>query len=248
MSLSSKIHIVNTARIVIATRKQKALSVSLPFNIKAITKGGNNMENLIWKPVVGYEGLYEVSNTGLIKSLNCYNYKEPHLLKLGKRPDGYLSVGLSKNNVTKTKTVHRLVAEAFIPNPNNLEMVNHKDEDKTNNHADNLEWCSRSYNQLYSLKLHPERNKKFAENFKGLSPWTQKGVAHKNIKKVAIIDENNNIIKVFDNASVAGKELDILPSNIVQVCKLNAIPNRNKQRQIGKKRKARGHIFIYLED
>lgn len=205
------------------------------------------MENIVWKPVVGYEGLYEVSNTGLVKSLNCYNYKEPRLMKLGKRRDGYLSVGLSKNNRTKTKTVHRLVAEAFIPNPNNLEMVNHKDENRTNNNVENLEWCSRAYNQLYSLQLHPERNKKFAENFKGLSPWTQKGVAHKNTKKVAIIDNDDNIIKVFENASVAGKELGISSGNITQVCKLNAIPNRNKQRQIGKKRKTRGQIFIYLE-
>lgn len=206
------------------------------------------MKKEIWKPVVGYEGLYEVSNFGRVKSLNCYNYKEPRIMKLGKRPDGYLSVGLSKNNTQKTKTVHRLVAEAFIPNPNNLEMVNHRDEDRTNNHVENLEWCTRAYNQLHSLKLHPERNKKFAENFKGLSSWTQKGVAHKRTQKVAIIDENNKIISIFENASVAGRELDILPCNIVAVCKANATPNRNKIKQIGRKRKARGHIFIFLED
>lgn len=206
------------------------------------------MKNEIWKPVVGYEGLYEVSNLGRIKSLNCYNYKYPRILKLGKRPDGYLCVGLSKNNTTKTKVVHRLVAEAFIPNPDNLEMVNHKDEDRANNNVENLEWCTRSYNQLYSLKLHPERNKEFSKNFKGLSPWTKRGVAHKNTKKVAIVNDNGDIVRIFDNASVAGKELDIFPCDITSVCKLNAIPNRNKQRQIGRKRKARGHIFIYLED
>lgn len=206
------------------------------------------MKNLIWKPVVGYEGLYEVSNTGLIKSINFYKYKSPRIMKLGKRKDGYLSVGLSKNNVTKTKTVHRIVAEAFIPNPDGLEMVNHKDENRANNNVNNLEWCTRSYNQLYSLKLHPERNKEFSNNFKGPSPWTKRGVAHRNTKKVAIVNDNGDIVRIFDNASVAGKELDILPWNITSVCKFNAIPNRNKQRQIGRKRKARGHIFIYLED
>ena len=206
------------------------------------------MNEVIWKPIKGYEGLYEVSNTGLIRSLNCYNYKEPRIMHTSLRKDGYLSVGLSKNNKQITRTVHRLVAEAFLPNPDNLEMVNHKDENKANNNVDNLEWCSRAYNQLYSIKLHPERNKRFAENFKGLSSWTQKGIAHKNTKKVAIIDEQNNIIRTFENASVAGKELDICPSNITAVCKTNAIPNRNKQRQVGRKRKARGHIFIYLED
>lgn len=206
------------------------------------------MKKEIWKPVVGYEGLYEVSNFGRVKSLNCYNYKEPRIMKLGKRQDGYLSVGLSKNNTQKTRIVHRLVAEAFIPNPNNLEMVNHRDEDRTNNHVENLEWCTRAYNQVYSIKLHPERKQLFADNFKRRSSWTKKGIAHTNIKKVAIVDEHNNIIKIYDNSSVAGKELDILPGNIAAVCKANAIPNRNKQRQIGRKRKARGHIFIYLED
>lgn len=206
------------------------------------------MEEIIWKPVVGFEGLYEVSNTGLIRSLNFYNYKEPRLLSLCLNSNGYLKVGLNKNNTTKQMLVHRIVAEAFIPNPDNLEMVNHKDENRANNNVENLEWCTRSYNQLYSLKLHPERNKKFAENFKGLSSWTKKGIAHKNTKKVAIIDEQNNILRTFENASVAGKELDIIPGNITAACKTNAIPNRNKQRQIGRKRKARGHIFIYLED
>lgn len=206
------------------------------------------MDKVIWKPVVGYEGLYEVSNTGLIKSLNMYRNKEPHLMSLTRRTDGYLKVGLSRNNTTKQFAVHRLVAEAFIPNPDNLEMVNHKDEDITNNNVNNLEWCTRSYNQLYSIGLHPERKQLFADNFKGLSSWTKKGVAHKNIQKVAIIDDNNNIIKTFENASIAGKELGILSGNIIQVCKVNANPPKNKQRQIGRKRKARGHIFIYLED
>ncbi len=206
------------------------------------------MDNVIWKPVVGYEGLYEVSNTGLIKSLNCYNLKEPHLLSLCFNTNGYLRVGLSKNNKTKQMLVHRIVAEAFIPNPDNLEMVNHKDEDRTNNHVENLEWCTRAYNQLYSIGLHPERKQLFADNFKRLSSWTKKGVAHKNIQKVAIIDDNNNIIKAFENASVAGEELGILPGNIIQACKVNANPPKNKQRQIGRKRRASGHIFIYLED
>lgn len=115
------------------------------------------MKEIIWKPIKGFEGLYEVSNTGLIKSLNCYNYKEPRIMHTSLRKDGYLSVGLSKNNKTTTRTVHRIVAETFLPNPNNLEMINHKDEDKSNNNVDNLEWCTVSYNNKYSIKRHPER-------------------------------------------------------------------------------------------
>lgn len=206
------------------------------------------MENEIWKPVGGYEGLYEVSNFGRIKSLNCYNYKYPRIMKLGKRTDGYLCVGLSKNNQTKTKSVHRLVAEAFIPNPDNLEMVNHKDENKTNNNVDNLEWCTRAYNQLYSIGLHPERKQLFADNFKNPSPYTEKGVPHKYKQNVAITDEQGNLIRVFGNASEAGKILGLNSGNIVKVCKSNAIPDRNKYRQKGRKRKAGGYIFEFIEE
>ena len=198
------------------------------------------MKNIIWKSVVGYEGLYEVSNTGLVKSLNCYKYKTPRLMKLGKRPDGYLCVGLSKNNVTKTKTVHRLVAEAFIPNPDKLEMVNHKDEDKTNNTVGNLEWCSRAYNQLYSLNLHPERKKQFADNFKKASSFTCKGVPHKYKQRVAIVNKDWQIIKEYNNAAEAGNELGILSKNIVLVCKKN-IEKKFKHKTDGK-------IFIFIED
>ena len=210
------------------------------------------MENLIWKPVVGYEGLYEVSNTGLIKSLNCYNYKEPRIMKLGRRPDGYLSVGLSKNNVTKTKTVHRIVAEAFIPNPDNLEMVNHKDEDRANNNVENLEWCTRAYNQNYSMILHPERKKVFGNNFKNKdgsssSPWTKKGIPHKHNNKVAIIDDDNNVIKQFDNPSMAAKIMNLESGNILSACKRNALPDEMKKRKRGK-RKVKGYIFVFVQE
>ena len=205
------------------------------------------MDNVIWKPVVGYEGVYEVSNTGLIRRVLQYNFNYPRVLK-PIDTHGYYKVTLSKNNIKQQRTIHRIVAEAFLPNPDNLEMVNHKDENGHNNNVDNLEWCTRAYNQLYSIGLHPERKQLFADNFKGLSSWTKKGVAHKNIQKVAIIDDNNNIIKTFENASIAGKELGISPGNIIQVCKVNANPPKNKQRQIGRKRRASGHIFVYLED
>lgn len=205
------------------------------------------MDNIIWKPVVGYEGVYEVSNTGLIRRVLQYNFNYPRVLK-PIDTHGYYKVTLSKNNIKQQRTIHRIVAEAFLPNPDNLEMVNHKDENGHNNNVNNLEWCTRAYNQLYSIGLHPERKQLFAKNFKNSSSWTKRGVAHKNIQKVAIIDDDNNIIRTFENASVAGKELGIVPGNIIQACKVNANPPKNKQRQIGRKRRASGHIFVYLED
>ena len=211
------------------------------------------MDKVIWKPVVGYEGLYEVSNTGFIKSLNMYRNKEPHLMSLARRKDGYLKVGLSKNNITKQFVVHRLVAEAFIPNPDNLEIVNHKDEDRSNNNVNNLEWCTRSYNQLYSIELHPERKKVFGDNFKNkdgccLSSWTKKGKAHKYNKKVALLNNENKVERIFESPAMAAKEMNLDSGNVLTVCKANAFPDRNKQRQIGKKRKTGGHILVFIED
>ena len=101
-----------------------------------------------WKDIKGYEGLYQVSNLGNIKS---FGYGKAILLKQFK--DGkYLSVNLCKDKKHKKYKVHRLVAEAFIPNPNNLPIINHKDENKYNNNVENLEWCSVAYNNRYGKR------------------------------------------------------------------------------------------------
>ena len=115
-----------------------------------------------WKAIAGYEGLYEVSNLGRIKSLSRIDsrgYKRNEkILKLNKDSGGYLKVSLYKNGKPKQYNVHRLVAIAFIPNPDNLPEVNHKDENRINNYVDNLEWCNRKYNCNYGA-----RNSKISE-------------------------------------------------------------------------------------
>ena len=121
------------------------------------------MKKEYWKPVVGYEGLYEVSNWGRVKSLKrlvkthnkwgeCYITINEKILK--KRIDkyGYERVMLYKHGKSKLKQVHRLVAEVFIDNPDNLPCVNHKDENKLNNNVDNLEWCTHEYNINYGTR------------------------------------------------------------------------------------------------
>ena len=97
-----------------------------------------------WRAVPGYEGLYEVSNKGNVKSLI-----KNKIIKCFINRCGYRLVGLSKNGIRKKITIHRLVAQVFIPNPDNLPEVNHLDEDKSNNSVDNLEWCDRKYNNNY---------------------------------------------------------------------------------------------------
>lgn len=111
----------------------------------------------VWKPIMGYEGLYEVSNLGRVKSLDrmVINYRGSFIRKgeikaICNLSKGYKGVLLCKDGKQKTHKVHRLVAEAFLPNPDNLPQVNHKDEDKTNNRVENLEWCDNKYNINYS--------------------------------------------------------------------------------------------------
>jgi len=103
-----------------------------------------------WDDIKGYEEMYGITTLGDVISLDRYYSKGNRRLSPIQRPDGYLQVGLTKDKKYKSYLIHRLVAEAFIPNPDNLPEVNHKDEDKTNNHVDNLEWCDSSYNMNYS--------------------------------------------------------------------------------------------------
>ena len=98
-----------------------------------------------FRDIPGYEGVYEVSNLGRVK-----NVETGRILKPGKDRGGYLLVDLSKNGIRKTVRVHRLVALSFLSNPNNLPEINHRDENRTNNTVDNLEWCTRDYNINYS--------------------------------------------------------------------------------------------------
>ena len=106
----------------------------------------------VWKPIKGTDGLYEVSNTGKVRSLNYGNTGMTKELKLSAdRLTGYVRVRVKDmNENVMLCSVHRLVAEAFIPNPDNLPCVNHKDEDKTNNDVSNLEWCTQKENAIYS--------------------------------------------------------------------------------------------------
>ena len=114
-----------------------------------------------WKSIAGYEGLYEVSNYGRVKSLGrivirkngwACTFKQK-ILRTHKTLKGYVLVDLHKNNKAKRLYVHRLVAEAFIPNHKKMPEINHKDEDKENNAVGNLEWCSRIENVRYGTGI-----------------------------------------------------------------------------------------------
>ena len=119
-----------------------------------------------WRPIEGYEGLYEVSNTGRVRSLDryvkgkgeSYRLQKGKMLSPIKNKYGYLQVNLCCNGKNKMFLVHRLSAQAFIPNPDNLPEINHKDENPGNNSVDNLEWCDRSYNNNYGTRKDKVRD------------------------------------------------------------------------------------------
>lgn len=129
----------------------------------------------IWKPILGYEGLYEISNKGNVKALarklymkqlNCKPYynKPEKILKfdLGL----YKRITLCKNNKTKRFLVHRLVAEHFLPNPNNYDFINHIDLDKYNNNISNLEWCNINENNSHFIDKSVTSSRYIGVSFK----------------------------------------------------------------------------------
>lgn len=131
-------------------------------------------ETEIWRTPIGKGEIYDnyqVSNFGQILSLNYERTRKPKLLKTSKDKNGYLRVSLYKNGKQNYFQIHRLVAETFLPNPNNLPQVNHIDENKENNRVDNLEWCTHEYNINYGT--HNERISKAMTNGKLSKPVLQ---------------------------------------------------------------------------
>lgn len=149
----------------------------------------------IWKDISGYEGLYQVSNLGRVRSLDRISNgrRLKGALKSNiKDKDGYFKVNLYKDGKLSTQQVHRLVAKSFIPNPDNLPQVNHKDEDKTNNCADNLEWCTNEYNNKYSNVAQK---------------WHQSGI-EKSRKAVLQFDLNGTLIAEYESISEAARQIE----------------------------------------
>lgn len=146
----------------------------------------------MWKPVKGYEGLYEVSDNGNVRGLAKITGKRQipiHIMTSRISKFGYVMVSLCKNSKIFNASVHRLVAEAFIPNPDNLPCVNHIDGNKRNNTIQNLEWCSYSENNLHAYKTglkdpmkcarHEKRKPRTDEEKKHISEGVKKKYSKK---------------------------------------------------------------------
>lgn len=168
-----------------------------------------------WRAIEGYEGLYEVSTKGRVKSLNWKNMREEKCLFLKKHNKGYLQVELANGNGKKTFLVHRLVAKAFIENPNGFRMVNHKDENKTNNCVENLEWCSNSYNVLYSIARRKTRTNRVS---------TRKGCRFHGAnseKRIVQTKHNGEVVRVWADSRTIFLETGMSDWSISECCRGN---------------------------
>lgn len=178
----------------------------------------------IWKPVPGYEGYYEISNTGKVRSLTRTITDSlgktriyPGKILTQKNVKGYYKLQLSKDGTRKEYFVHRLLAEAFIPNPDNLPAVNHKDENKQNNNIDNLEWCTVEYNNRYGTK-----NERCSQT---------------KSKPVIMCDKNTQKpIKEFPSVKIAADELGISQSSAGNIYKILDNPNKTAYGYIWKRK------------
>lgn len=162
----------------------------------------NNVSE-IWKDIKNYENKYQVSNSGRIKSL-----KKDIILKPSVHYKGYLEVKLYKNNSSKVFKIHRLVASAFIPNPENKPQVNHIDGNKQNNCVDNLEWNTQSENQLHAFRNKLNRGSMYAKY----------SINNPHSKQVAQYDMNMNLIKIWGSTMEAQRNLNINNSHISACC------------------------------
>jgi len=161
----------------------------------------------IWKPINQYEGLYEVSNLGNVRSLDKIAFTKAgwkraykgRMIKPKKHNGGYSTIILHRDGKTQTRTIHRLVAEAFLPNPNNYPEVNHIDENKTNNAVSNLEWCTRIQNQHHGTAI--ERS-----NLKQRIPFYQ-------------IDHEGHIVKRWDGFKVLQRDGQFQRCEVSKCCR-----------------------------
>ena len=165
-----------------------------------------------WKDTIG---TYQVSNYGEVR-----NKKTGNVLRQSKSRKGYKRITLLVNGMHKSYLVHRLIAEAFIPNTNNLPQINHIDGNKENNCASNLEWVNNSQNQKHAYKNGLRSKKKGKENYNAI--------------QVLQFDLNNQFIKEWDCIKEASKELNIIDCDISFCCK-------------GKRKTAGGYIWRYKD-
>ena len=185
-----------------------------------------------WKPVVGYEGLYEVSSLGRVRSLSRSiqghkgYYVIPSRILKGFYAYGYRYVELRKGGKLKSYRVHRLVAEAFLPNPNKYPIINHKNEIRDDNRVDNIEWCTHKYNSNYG---NIKSKQKQSSHCRPIIQLTKEGI----------------FVAKYQSIADASKATKIEHTNIIQCAKGKLLKCRDGKLRI--RRYAGGFIWKYEE-
>ncbi len=169
----------------------------------------------IWQDIAGFEGVYQVSNFGKVRSLDrmiprCNSapyFLKGRTLKAGVNPNGYAFVCLRNRELIKLVRIHRLVAETFIANPHEYPVVNHKDENKLNNNVGNLEWCTYSYNTTYNNSMRTKIDTRNKNNSHGCE------------KEVYQYDLEGNLIKVWPSLMSVTRKQHVSYANISKCCR-----------------------------
>lgn len=171
----------------------------------------------IWRDIDGFDGLYQISNHGRVKSFK--RYREGRILKPHHNNKGYKIISLYKNAKGIHRLVHRLVAEAFLPNPHNLSEVDHVDENKDNNCFSNLTWCDRVYNNTRGIQSKDGRRKTSLHRMRAVGQYTLEG----------------SLLKTYEGVRIAEEKTGVDNRNIIKNCK-------------GKVKTAGGYIWRYLDE
>lgn len=191
----------------------------------------------------GTNGKYQVSNLGRVKSLsritnvgiknNKTSKRKERILKLQLSTKKYLQTRLYDENLNaKTVKVHRIVAQTFIPNPDNKPQINHIDGNKLNNCADNLEWCTNNENMKHSWDIGLRDRNKVADNMRLIAQKRKYKKGH-HTRKVGQYDKNNNLIKIWETQTEASKAVGVTSTSICNVCR-------------GQIKSAGGYIWRYV--
>lgn len=180
----------------------------------------------IWKDIEGFHGIYRVSNIGNVMSLNYCNRGYKKLLTPKCNNRGRLWVELVSGEKRRCALIHRLVAEAFIPNPDGFPQINHKDENPKNNNVENLEWCTQEYNQMCYYKNHGLNLKKQCQRNRSYEKRT-----HLRIEQIS---KEGDIVRTWENSAKIKSENGWSDWSISECCR-------------GKRKTAYGYIWRYCQ-